>query len=1062
MFQKRIVEKYLSQISPEVLSAAYEKFQKIFGNEAKQTNIRNSKEEQYQEGFIRDLFVSVLGYTIKPEQNYNIFTEAKNDVRNKSNSKKADAAICEENNENNIKAVIELKGTNTVDLDHVAFQAFSYKNFHEGCNYIILSNFQRLRFYVGTQSDYLEFNLFDLSFDDFAVLYLILQIDQIKNDIPLKLKNETLSEEKQITNDFYKDYSSFKRSLFEDLIEKNPDLDKLLLFKKTQKLLDRILFILFCEDRGLLPANSVLGIINDWNMLKKMGYPQPLYNLFKTFFERINTGFVNSDDHSRDIFAYNGGLFKTDDVLDNIKVGDDILLFTHKLSDYDFDSQISVDILGRIFENSLTEIEEVQKAIEDEKHGVVTSQSNIGKRKKDGVFYTPEYITKYIVENTIGKLCRDKKEELKIFDSDFTYDNNYSKKQKNDLDSRLEAYRNWLLGLKILDPACGSGAFLNSALHELKKEHTYIDHLWEIIHPAEFNLSQIDNVILENNLYGVDINEDSIEITKLSLWLHTAQKNRKLTTLNDKIKCGNSLIDDKEVAGDKAFYWKKEFPEVFEQGGFDVVIGNPPYVRVQQLDLKTVVELKKKYKTALKRIDISLCFIEKSRDLLKENGITTFITSNQFLTTEYGQAMRQFLLNDYFLIKTVDFGDLPIFADAMTYVSIFVLSKKQQDSFEYYHVSDIEKAKNYDFGKPQIIELSSLNDSNWNLQKFGLQELFVKMKHNSIALGKIGNAGTGLITGLDDVLMFSKSELEKYDFESEVLLPILRAENCNKYYCSEPEKYVIYPYKYENGKTTILKETELAERYPKTYQYLLDNKERLSLRKDSRKTLANRDDWYTLTRFGQKNIFDQQKIVSPGEVKNHKFSIDSSKAGFSCARVFGITISDNSFDIRYVLCILNSHLMQSFLQSISSPKAGGYYSYSSNILNRTPIKVISPEEQKSFIALADKMLSLNAEVQKKISRFIGRIKERFGIVKVTTVLESFYTLDFKAFVKELAKQKVKLSLREEDEWEEYFTEYKNEITALNAQIASTDKEIDAVVYKLYGLTEDEIKIVEEK
>ena len=245
MFQKRIVEKYLSQISPEVLSAAYEKFQKIFGNEAKQTNIRNSKEEQYQEGFIRDLFVSVLGYTIKPEQNYNIFTEAKNDVRNKSNSKKADAAICEENNENNIKAVIELKGTNTVDLDHVAFQALSYKNFHEGCNYIILSNFQRLRFYVGTQSDYLEFNLFDLSFDDFAVLYLILQIDQIKNDIPLKLKNETLSEEKQITNDFYKDYSSFKRSLFEDLIEKNPDLDKLLLFKKTQKLLDRILFILF-------------------------------------------------------------------------------------------------------------------------------------------------------------------------------------------------------------------------------------------------------------------------------------------------------------------------------------------------------------------------------------------------------------------------------------------------------------------------------------------------------------------------------------------------------------------------------------------------------------------------------------------------------------------------------------------------------------------------------------------------------------------------------------------------------------------------------------------------
>ena len=450
MFQKKIVEKYLAQLDRGLLEKKYALFRSTFADAEKQANIRASKEEQYQEGFIRDLFCSVLGYTIKPEANYNILTELKNE--SKTNTKKSDAAIVIGDE---VKAVIELKGCGTQDLNKVAFQAFSYKNHHEKCNYVIVSNFERLNFYVETQSEYLEFNLFNLSKEKFALLYLLLEFNQIKNDVPLKIKRETLSEEKEITNKFYADYSAFKRALFDDLCENNPALDKLLLFKKTQKLLDRILFILFCEDRNLLPANSALGIIGDWKQLKKLGYPQPLYNLFKTFFERINSGFTNEEDHSRDVFAYNGGLFKTDEILDGVKIGDDVLL-THckRLADYDFESQISVDILGRIFENSLTEIEEVQQELGDrseesrQENAVVEPvettrkaghseprrdeestdvsvaprpqhdrvPSNIGKRKKDGVFYTPEYITRYIVENTIGELCAKKREELGITD----------------------------------------------------------------------------------------------------------------------------------------------------------------------------------------------------------------------------------------------------------------------------------------------------------------------------------------------------------------------------------------------------------------------------------------------------------------------------------------------------------------------------------------------------------------------------------------------------------------------------------------------------------------------
>ena len=191
------------------------------------------------------------------------------------------------------------------------------------------------------------------------------------------------------------DYSVFKRNLFEDIYTNNPDFDKLLLFKKTQKLLDRILFILFCEDRGLLPENSISKIIAQWEQLKDLDAYQPLYTRFQNFFNRINEGYTSPKNPSENIFAYNGGLFKPDEILDNIKIGDDVLyLYSKRLSDYDFDSQISVDILGHIFEHSLTEIEEVQKQIEAEKSGLTTEKTDIGKRKKDGVFYTPSYITK--------------------------------------------------------------------------------------------------------------------------------------------------------------------------------------------------------------------------------------------------------------------------------------------------------------------------------------------------------------------------------------------------------------------------------------------------------------------------------------------------------------------------------------------------------------------------------------------------------------------------------------------------------------------------------------------
>ena len=1038
MFQKKIVEKYLSKLDKELLEQKYDLFCSIFKNEKKIENIRNSKEEQYQEGFIRDLFVSVLGYTIKPEENYNILTELKNEVANKSNSKKSDGAICEENDENKIRAVIELKGTDTTDLDKVAFQAFSYKNFHNECNYVIVSNFERLRIYVETQIEFEEFNLFTLSFERFCILYLLLELNQLKADIPLKLKHETLSEEKQITDNFYADYSTFKRLLFEDLCENNlqseechaelvsasddeiPNqvrnddgkINKLLLFKKTQKLLDRILFILFCEDRNLLPPNSIAGIIKRWEAARENFLEVPLYNLFKQYFNWIDKGFENPNDKNGSIFAYNGGLFKTDEVLDNIKVGDDVLyIHSKRLADYDFESQISVDILGRIFENSLTEIEEVQKEIEAEKTGAKVENNNVGKRKKDGVFYTPEYITKYIVENTIGKLCEEKREELKINDEEFSPEKSIktgddkktvSAKQKitAELDERLENYRKWLLDLKILDPACGSGAFLNAALQQLKIEHTLIDYYWSNIHAGELNFTEIENTILENNLYGVDINEESVEIAKLSLWLHTAKKNRKLTTLNGKIKCGNSLIDDSAIAGEKAFNWEKEFPEVFEKGGFDVVIGNPPYVPTEFISDCDKNFYEKTYKSAYGRINIYPIFYEKGIELLKENGLLGFITPYTILKNQYYIEARKFILNETKIKTLVDFANIQVFRDATVDSIVFIMEKGKSENNSFKYINKIEDFSGRKFNEIEINQNDILNVPDYSFSNLGNSFNFEKLYEDIIEVKNIVDFKQGIITGSNKKFLTKES--------SEKCKKVLSGSDFNRYKLSWSGDYVIY-------------------------------------------------DEQELHRPRKPEIFEKDEKILLRQTGSFPICMIDTNSFYTLDTVHNGSLINANFNLKYIMCLLNSNLLR-FIYESSINETGKVFAQVKIIyIDPLPIKNISLEAQQPFIALADKMLSLNENFQKKSGNFIKVVKQTFALEKVSAKMESFYELDFDGFVKEL-KQKITPKLKLE--WLEVFEDTKKSLQEIQSQIAATDKEINALVYKLYDLTEEEIKIVE--
>ncbi|TNE33324.1 hypothetical protein EP342_03900 [bacterium] len=598
LFQKSVLNKYLREIDDKRIAELYSTYSTYFLNLEIQQNIRDSKEEQFQEGFLRELFVNVLGYVINPNPNYNLTTELKNET----GAKKADGAILV-----NGKAIglIELKSTSTKDLESIRQQAFDYKANQSECVYVVTSNFEKLRFYIDNAVDYEEFDLFTLSQQQFKLLYLCLHVDSIMAGIPKTAKTASLVKEENVTKKLYADYSVFKEKLFNDIIskdeniivatrelaplqnvsselaplqEENPNTKrendkgtsslveseknkeaKLILFKKTQKLMDRFLFIFFAEDRGLIPPNTISTILSEWEQLKSLDAYRPLYDRFKRHFDYINAGWKGDN---YEIFAYNGGLFLPDEILDNITISDEVLYkYTTILTKYDFDSEVDVNILGHIFEHSLNEIETMNAELEGQQIDLKKS-----KRKKDGVFYTPKYITKYIVDNTIGKLCEEKKEELSIVEDDYLRGKKGRKKDTiKQLEIKLTDYRDWLLKITVVDPACGSGAFLNQALEFLIREHRWIDEMTAKLFGGGLVFQDVENSILENNLYGVDINEESVEIAKLSLWLRTAQKGRKLTSLNNNIKCGNSLIDDPEVAGDKAFKWEEEFPKVFPE-----------------------------------------------------------------------------------------------------------------------------------------------------------------------------------------------------------------------------------------------------------------------------------------------------------------------------------------------------------------------------------------------------------------------------------------------------------------------------------------------------------------
>lgn len=1059
LFQKAVLQKYLKVQDKEQVAKAYKKFQKFFHNTTIQQNIRDSKEEQFQAKFLDELFVNILGYTLSPQPKYNITTEFKNE----KDSKKADGAILKDDQ---AIGVIELKGTNTKDLEKVRQQAFNYKSNQTGCVYVITSNFEKIRFYINNAVDFEEFNLFTITLERFELLYLCLSKENIFQHLPLKIKEDSVQKEEQITKTFYSDYSIFKRELFRDLVKHNmknevfraeltrEDSDrgkkniKQTLFSKSQKLIDRFLFVFFAEDRGLLPPNSTLRILEQWDKLKdEMDVEVPLYNRYKKYFHYLDQGRKGTDKVA-EIYAYNGGLFKPDNVLDSLIITDE-LLYTHtkKLQAYDFDSQVDVNILGHIFENSLNEIESVNAEIEGKDFDKQKT-----KRKKDGVFYTPKYITKYIVDNTVGKLCEEKRSELGIIEEDFNPKRQKETKKKL-LDS-LESYREWLLQLTILDPACGSGAFLNQALDFLIKEHSYIDELQTKLLGGGIVFPDIENTVLENNIYGVDLNDESVEIAKLSLWLRTAQPRRKLNALNNNIKCGNSLIDDKKVAGDKAFIWEEEFPEIFKKGGFDVVIGNPPYVshdRVQNKDY-----MASKFEVHQGFTDLFCYFYELGICCLKKGGILSYITSNSFLKAEYGAPLRKYLRKNTALVEIINIEDAQIFSEAIVN-SCILSARKDLDKISHCLVVNRKYELAQDFWEYILANKfyyrqEDFDDLPWNLIRPDILTLRNKIKGANKTLDDLGTKiRLGLATGSNDAFVINsevRNKLIREDSHSaDLIKPMLRGKDIERYYYELPDLFLLLT---KNG-------VNVEKDYPAVYNHLK------SFGESFKKRGAKGQHWTNLRACSFFEDFKKEKIVWIELTDRGRFSRCSDEIYLLNSAYF--LLPPDGYQSGFLLTIFNSKLIKFYLKQIANTSGVGTLRWINIYVKEFPVCDASDIQQQ---ILGNKETDIS-DLLKKYNSFTmifrNYIMGSFSFQKLTRKLQNWHELEFVEFIVELnnlikKSGREKLSKMDEMDWMEVFETKKAEAQKLKSEIDRTDKEIDQMVYELYGLTEEEIAIVE--
>jgi type II restriction enzyme, methylase len=997
--------------------------------------LEKSKEEESQAEFLNDIFATVLRATNKfnGQNEWNLQRETKTRI----DGQKADGVLgfFDIEGKKDVRAVIELKGAK-VSLDvrqkrvgdtrTPVEQAFNYApKYGKDCQWVIVSNYKEIRLY--RSNDMTEYQVFfleklkdDLEFKKFIYVLSFYSLVGTENK---KAKTMELSEEYQkkqaeIEKKFYNEYKTIRLHIFENMRKNNPTVNENIIIEKVQKLLDRFLFICFCEDKGLLP-NEIF-----YKTLEKGKNFGDIFEVFKMLCSWINLGNAR-----KNIAHFNGGLFKNDDVLDGLYVDNEVFEEMRKISEYDFDSELNENILGHIFEQSVSDIEELKKSVSGEEF-----DNKKSKRKKDGIFYTPKYITKYIMENSIKNWLDDKRKELgedelpELTEKDFEIKYVSKKSDKRIYSENLKKhidfwtkYREAVKNIKIVDPACGSGAFLITAFECLLKQNNYIDDKIFDLTGVKDLFSDTTKEILQNNIFGVDLNKESVEITKLSLWLKTADKNKTLASLENNIKCGNSLIDDPEIAGEMAFDWEKEFPEIFENGGFDIVVGNPPYVFAR--DNFSEIEKNyyiKNYVSSNYQINTYILFMEKSFKLLKNKGYASMIVPNSWLMMYSGKGIREYILEKIKLLEIVNLVGHSF--ENVNVETVIYFGYKEKGEFVTRVLLNKGKEFIYSHSKNSI---SFINEEEKLFKVFSdecSEEINKKIFENSIALDEIVEIKAGLQA-----------------YEKGKGIPKQTEEDVKNRPYDYTYKFDEETYKYLEGNNVVRYSINWSGQYLKYGENLAAPR--------------------SVELFNGKKIIIRE--ITGAFPKNIISTYTEEFYLYNRSNIGIIEKENKKIDLKYILVVLNSTLISYyFMKNTAKSVRKLFPKIILNDLRKFPFKEISLKEQQQFIEKANKILTLNKEFQEILQKFQRMIMREFSLEKISTKLQNWYLLNFAEFIKELSKVKVKLNLSQKADWEDYFIAEKSKAETLNNEITKTDKEIDRMVYELYGLNEKEIEIIE--
>jgi type I restriction-modification system DNA methylase subunit len=771
------------------------------------------------------------------------------------------------------------------DVNHI-LQAKSYAWSTKEVYFVVLTDFEEFRLYDASLKPNPKFPneglIFELNYTDYLnnieKLWELSKERVEQGSLESLLPKDTKSKRLRIPPDksFLEDLTIWRTELAKDIHKRNLQFDVKLLNDVVQKLLDRIIFIRIAEDRKIRPDRELWEIVAQW---KEEGKRKSIVTHLIDLFHEVN------DDLNGDIFKRHA--CETADVGSTL-LADIIESLYFPESRYRFDA-IGVELLGSIYERYLGSTIRVtpQRVKVEEKPEV---------RKAGGVYYTPKYIVDYIVKNTVGKIIEGKTPR------------------------QIEK-------IKILDPACGSGSFLLGAYQYLIDYHLkyYREHPKEAqtlhlfpyykMSPEEFTLPLREKAkILRNNIFGLDIDAQAVEITMMSLYLKALEgergllpkKQHLLPPLSNNIKCGNSLIgydifespsphpshkgrvkegtvpelraegrrfgtvpgleletglSSEERSRINPFDWNSKsagFGEIMNpsqsplekgesKGGFDVVIGNPPYVRIQAMKEWAPAEVeyyKQQYVAASKgNYDIYVVFVEKGLSLLNTKGRLGFILPHKFFQSQYGEPLRGIISKGKHLSEVVHFGAHQVFEGATTYTCLLFLDKAPRKQCHFVKVDNLATWHNTGQASEGIIPATDIKATEWNFAVGRSATLFKRLNKMPLKLGIMADIFVGLQTSADDVFIMElieetprtfrlKSKVLDSDwiFEKGLLFPLVSGTDIKRYSPLPSRQYILFPYKVSNKSVELLDFKLISSLYPKTADYLLKNKKRLEER----------------------------------------------------------------------------------------------------------------------------------------------------------------------------------------------------------------------------------------